>query len=28
LWTQPLVRQSLRSALREARGEFAATIHI
>jgi PilZ domain-containing protein len=26
LWTQPLVRQSLRSALRAARGEFAATI--
>ena len=26
LWTQPLVRQSLRSALRASRGEFAATI--
>jgi hypothetical protein len=26
LWTQPLVRQSLRSALRSAHGEFAATI--
>jgi hypothetical protein len=28
LWTQPLVQQSLRSALRDARGEFAATIGI
>ena len=28
LWTQPLVRQSLRSAVRDARGEFAATIDI
>jgi hypothetical protein len=28
LWTQPLVQQSLRSALREARGEFAGTIDI
>jgi hypothetical protein len=26
LWTQPLVRQSLRSALRAARGELVATI--
>jgi len=26
LWTQPLVRQSLRSALRATRGEIAATI--
>jgi hypothetical protein len=26
LWTQPLVRESLRRALRSARGEFAATI--
>ena len=26
LWTQPLVRQSLRSALRASRGEFATTI--
>ena len=28
LWTQPLVRQSLRSALRAARGELAATIDL
>ena len=28
LWTQPLVRRSLRSALRQARGEFAATLDI
>ncbi len=26
LWTQPLLKQSLRSALRAARGEFAAAI--
>jgi hypothetical protein len=26
LWTRPLVKQSLRSALRAARGEFAAVI--
>jgi PilZ domain-containing protein len=28
LWTKPLVQQSLRSALRAARGEFAATIDV
>jgi len=26
LWTQPLVRESLRSALRAARGEFSAIL--
>lgn len=26
LWTQPLMKQSLRSALRAARGDFAVTI--
>jgi hypothetical protein len=28
LWTQPLIEQSLRSALRVARGELAATIEL
>ena len=28
LWTQPLVRQSLRSALRATAGEFVATIDL